>query len=68
MVVRAGSVASEVKLTGDNTNGVLEWIDGRVDYGDGPIYHIHHEAEELVYVLELAFFVASVRLTHLVVN
>ena len=65
VVVRAGSGEpmvlhgnpSEFMLTAAGTEGRLEWIVGTVEFGAGPPYHIHHEADEVKMVLagELKF-------------
>src|SRR5579859_785458 len=39
-------------LTAEDTQGRLEWIEGMVNFAGGPIYHIHHMADEAVTVLE----------------
>ena len=39
-------------LTSEDTDGRLEWIEGTIDFGDGPPCHLHHTADEVITVLE----------------
>lgn len=38
-------------LSGQDTDGAFEWVSEPMQYGEGPVYHIHHRADELVLVM-----------------
>jgi len=41
----------EFFLTAEDTNGMFEWFTLVVPYGDGPIYHSHQRADEMLQVV-----------------
>ena len=39
-------------LRAEDTDGRLEWIEGTIDFGDGPPYHVDHKSDEVFTILE----------------
>jgi len=39
-------------VTGGDSDGRFEWLEATVPFGQGPVYHIHHQADELFRVLD----------------
>lgn len=48
----APGVHAQFHVTSADSEGQMEWFEGYVPFADGPAYHIHHRADELILVLE----------------
>lgn len=40
------------KLTGEDTNGALDLVEGTIGYQAGPVMHIHQDQDEIFYILD----------------